>query len=262
MSTAVRRSCGWLLGLLGPALAWAQLPVYWEQHTSGWFWYVQPAYIVEPQPPGQPEAMVVLPEVKEHQQLQQRLEQTRSVAIMNPTQENVANYLTVQQEVLQRSAHFADVWQRVVWSTPELDYSVTHRPTHAAALQVWNQQRAARHNELVMNAAQTHGLFFVFGPECVYCAQMAAMLHRVSARFGFAVQAVSADGAVHQDFPDAWPDNGFVKAAQLSSLPAIMLARFTPGQQQLTLLASGPLADDELIERIAVLTGIPVGERF
>ncbi len=257
-----------LFGLLVPIAAMAKTDTYWDQHNSGWFWYATPPIEPEiaplpiPLADQKPSISEIPPEVAAHEKLQRQLENTRSVAIMNPTLQNVTDYLLVQQEVMQRSARFADVWQRVIWTTPELDYSVTNRPTNAAALHTWNRELEAQRTALVADAAQTHGLFFVFGPDCIYCAQIAQALRRVSGQFGFTVQAVAVAGAVNEDFPDAWPDNGFVEAAQISSLPAIVLASLAPGHQQLTLLASGPLADDELIERIAVLTGVPIGDRF
>ena len=62
--------------------------------------------------------------------MRRALEESRAVAILEPTPDNVAAYLYLQQESLQRAATFSDVFRRVVWSTPELDYTLT-RPVGA-----------------------------------------------------------------------------------------------------------------------------------
>ena len=60
--------------------------------------------------------------------MRHELEESRATAILEPTPENVAAYLYLQQVSLQRASTFSDVFRRVVWSTPELDYTSRVRP--------------------------------------------------------------------------------------------------------------------------------------
>ncbi len=254
------------------AIALAAVPLaapagYWDASDAGWYWYEEPppeeaASEEEPEPEGPVETEGQRPELAAHAALQRRLEETRIVAIMDPTPANVETYLRVQREVMDRSARFADVWQRVVWVTPDLDYQFTHRPTNAAALHTWESRRRSDHGGLVAEAAKEHGLFFLFGEDCLHCAQMGQVLRRFAAGSGFTVQAVATGGAAHAAFPEAWPDNGFAAALGIDSFPALVLARLTPGDEAAFPVAYGPLSEGELEERIAVMTGVPVGERF
>ena len=243
-------------------------PGYWGAQDSGWYWYEAapvpvPEAVAEPEP--EEETAVVddvPPELARHVELKKRLEETRVIAIMEPTPENLEEYLYVQREVMDRSARFADVWQRVVWANPELDYQFTHRPTNAAALHTWETVRREDRDGLIARAAKDHGLFVLFGPDCDHCGQIAHTLRRFSLRHGFEVQAIAVGGASHGSFPGAWDDNGFAASAGIDSFPALVLAKVKPGEEEAVPIAYGPLAESELEERVAVLTGVPVGARF
>ena len=253
--------------LLPPLLAAALLPAaaasdsaYWRDRASGWFWYEEPPAPELPSPPTPP-AAAVPPEVAAHRALQVRLEQQRIVAIMSPTAANVRAYLHTQKEVLDRSANFADVWQRVVWSTPALDYGLQSRPTDAAALYTHDSHRRDRRQRILARVADERGLFFLFGEDCLHCDQIASVLLRLRQEHGIAVQAVAVAGASHAAFPDAWPDNGFAAGAGAERLPAIMLASLD-GSAGLHPVAYGPLSYEQLQQRIALIAGTPIGERF
>ena len=62
--------------------------------------------------------------------MRKALEDARATAILDPSTENVAAYLRLQQETLQRAAAFSDAFRRTVWATPELDYTL-RRPVGA-----------------------------------------------------------------------------------------------------------------------------------
>ncbi len=261
-----------------PAVAAA---AYWNQRSSGWFWYERPQLLtvpdkppqpaeaepaepveVEPAEPAEPVAEQVPPEVAAHRRLQQRLEQQRIIAIMAPTAAHVEAYLRTQQEVLDRSAAFASMWQQVVWSTPDLDYSVAGRPTNAAALYTYDAERARSRAEQLEEAAADHGLFFVYGPDCLHCAQMGAALQRFEHTYGMRVQGVAVGQADPATFAGSWPDNGFAQAAGVASLPAVLLARLD-GSRAVQPVAFGPLSDEELEQRVSILAGAePAGAQF
>ena len=89
--------------------------------------------------------------------MRHELEDSRATAILEPTPGNVAAYLYLQQESLQRASTFSDVFRRVVWSTPELDYTLT-RPAGALAKQLWSDERLAAHQAALANLGDRYGL--------------------------------------------------------------------------------------------------------
>src|SRR5574343_556435 len=44
--------------------------------------------------------------------------------VVEPNEENVKEYMFFQKKVVDNSSNFADVWRRVLWKYPELDYTV------------------------------------------------------------------------------------------------------------------------------------------
>ena len=73
-----------------------------------------------------------------------RLEDLKRVAVMNPTDANLTAYMRYQRMVMNKSEHFAERWQRLVWTVPDLDYGLSGRPTNAMAINVFDEQQRER----------------------------------------------------------------------------------------------------------------------
>ena len=73
--------------------------------------------------------------------MQKRLDDLKRIAVMSPTDANLLAYMRYQRFVMDKSEVFAERWQRLVWTVPELDYGLTGRPTNAMAVGVFDQQR-------------------------------------------------------------------------------------------------------------------------
>ena len=81
------------------------------------------------------------PELVELERLRQRVEDLRGIAVMRPTEANVRRYMELESKVVAQASTFADVAQRVAWTTPELDPSLQGRPVNAKALEVFEAQQ-------------------------------------------------------------------------------------------------------------------------
>lgn len=230
--------------------------VYWRRSEEGWFWYQDPKERVQPPvtvpKPTAPTAPFEPPEVQALKELQRKLEEARTVAVMNPTEANVQAYLFAQKEAFDRSSAFADTWRRVVWTTPELDYATKGRPTNSEAIQSWDKDQTRKKQAWVANLAATHGLFFFFRGDCAYCHAAAPVLADFSRRYGLPVFAVSLDGSTLPDFPSAVRDAGQARSLGVSSVPALFLAK--PGSREVQPIGYGVLAASDILERIWVLS--------
>ena len=125
---------------------------YWSDTWRGWHFYEDP----------EPEALVRReatpknststpkpqsakpPEIAEFERLQKAVEQTRTIAIMRPTEANVRRYMELEAKVVARASTFADMAQRVAWATPELDPTLQGRPVNAKALEAFEQQQISQ----------------------------------------------------------------------------------------------------------------------
>jgi conjugal transfer pilus assembly protein TraF len=234
---------------------------YWRDRERGWFWYDDPHPERNDGATPQPEAIpIVSPpaapgkpsELKEFEALQKRVEDLRNIAIINPSEQNIRNYLNIQNFVIEKASTFADVAQRVIWATPQLDPTVTGRPVNAKALEVFDRERAGARTHIVAQLAQTHALFFFFRSDCPYCHQFAPLLRDFEAKFGMKVVPISVDGGGLPEFPSPRLDNGIGRTLDVRQVPALFLVE--PRGGKITPIGYGVLSESELLERVQVVT--------
>ena len=221
---------------------------YWLRHREGWFWYRDPPRRA-PRP--KPDAAKPPRELIEFEAMQERLENLKRIAIMNPSDANLVAYMRYQRMVMDRSEHFAQRWQRLVWRVPDLDYGLTGRPTNAMAINVFDEQQRDRQKRSVESLAATHGLIFVFRGDCPHCHRFAPILKRFEEAFGFTVLAISLDGRALPEYPNARPDNGMAARLNATAVPALYLT--APATREIIPVGFGVMSMSELVERLAAL---------
>ena len=253
-----------LPGLL-PAREWREWCGEPGADTSlGWHFYCDPAAPAERGERAAPDETVRLSPESALERLErerQALEGSRAVAIVEPTPENVAAYLYLQQQSLQRAATFSDVFRRVVWSTPELDYTLT-RPAGALAKQVWSDSRRAAQENVLANLGDRYGLIYLGDAGCAGCRVFGPLLRAFALRHGLDVLAVSLTGEALEGWPEAVPDNGRTAELGLDGAPVPAVVLFDTETGQVLPVSFGVVAEDQLAERIHALTALEVGHDY
>lgn len=234
---------------------------YWSDTWRGWHFYEEPEPdgTDEPAVPPKttsPSAPVPVqsfkaPELAAFERLQKAVEETRNIAIMQPTEANVRRYMKLESQVVERASYFADVAQRVAWATPELDPSLQGRPVGAKALEVFEQQQLADRSRSIADLGRDHVLFFFYRADCPYCHAFAPTLQAFQARHGIKVVAIGVDGGPMPGFPDARADNGIATTLKVTQVPAVFLAQ--PFTGKITPIGFGVLSEAQLLERIALV---------
>lgn len=233
---------------------------YWSDAWRGWHFYedpepepqAKPTSPLKPSPPSPRPSPARAPELVEFEHLQKTLEEFRNVAIMRPTEANVRRYMELESRVVAQASTFADVAQRVAWSTPELDPTLQGRPVNAKALEVFEQQQLAQRSQSIAALGRDHVLLFFFRGDCPYCHAFAPTLETFQARHGIQVVAVSIDGGAMPGFPGARRDNGIATTLKVSQVPAVYLAQ--PFTGRITPIGFGVLSEAQLLERISAVT--------
>jgi conjugal transfer pilus assembly protein TraF len=187
--------------------------------------------------------------------MQKRLDDLKRVAVMNPSDANLLAYMRYQRMVMTMSEVFADRWQRLVWTMPELDYASTGRPTNSVAIAAFDEQQRDRKAQSVRDLANTHGLLFIFRSDCPYCHRLAPILKRFEQEYGITVFAVSLDGRGLPEYPNPQPDNGIAARLNASVVPALYLT--APSRREIQPVGFGVMALTDLVERIATLATHP-----
>jgi conjugal transfer pilus assembly protein TraF len=233
--------------------------LFWLDHRRGWHFYEDPEPETEVRPPSAKSAAAAPtkpvdrrpPELVEFEALQKRLEEYRNIAIIRPTEDNVRRYMELEARVVRQASYFADVAQRVAWSTPSLDMSLEGRPLNAQAIQVYDREMSADRQKSVATLGKTHVLFFFFRSDCPYCHAFAPTLEAFQARHGIQVVPISVDGGGLPNFPSFRRDNGIAKTLQVTQVPAVFLAE--PFSGKISPLGYGVLSESQLLERIATV---------
>jgi conjugal transfer pilus assembly protein TraF len=243
-------------------------PSVWTCDTTKLNWYCDPQEAPPPaaatQSPAAAEQASPKPlsisEIHTAEQLRQELKRREDLAVMEPTDEHMKNYLELWTMTQEKGAAFADMWRRVVWQNPEFDYALK-RPTNTTASNAFDVQRSTKQDEQLRAVAQKHGLIFFFKSDCPYCHAMAPTIKMLADKYGIDVLPVSIDGGPllpqYAQFTD-----GRAQAAAwgIERVPALFIGSKETGDH--APIGFGVISLDEIVNRIFVLTSTPVGQDF
>ena len=262
-----------IFSLLVPAISgatswWDDDP--WKDPERGFNWYppdAPPPKKEDPKkaPPKkeEPPKPIDITKLKTVPEVRKEAERLRDVAIMDPTPENVLTYLKANKFLMDKSAVFTDMTQRVTWQNPTVDYNAISPQANFAQIQLKNSNDASD-DALMRQLAQTFGVLFFYRSDCEFCHIQAPIMNMLQRTYGLEVMAISGDGGPMQGFPDAKPDNGISTLVTggrgISMYPATFLV--SKDQKQIIPLGSGVLALDEITNRVRVLVTTKPGDRF
>ncbi len=229
----------------------------------GWHFYCDPdeedpGDDTAPADPSAPQPTTAMERIREMRRV---LEEARARAVIDPSEENVAAYLHLQQETLQRAATFSDAFRRTVWASPDLDYTLK-RPVGALAKRLWSDERRAARATVLKRLGRRYGLIYLGDAQCPACKVFGPLLRAFALRHGLDVLAVSLTGAPLEGWPEAVPDEGRAARLGLTSrvVPAVFL--YDTRTSRALPVSFGVVAEDQLAERIFALTTREVGHDY
>lgn len=178
---------------------------------------------------------------KQTDKIREAFEEASSKAMMNPSIGNILAAQKLQKQILDRSDNFQKAWVRAEAMYGQDPYS------NPKKRQMLNEAQSKALEQKLKLLAKTHGLFFLFAGSCPYCHEFAPVVRRFATRYGFEVEAISADGGKVEAFPKTLPDNGLIEALNPEqSFPFLVLVN--PETGNAIPLARSFLNDDELRE--------------
>ena len=239
-------------------------PSAWMCDQSKFNWYCD----VEPVPPDEQQSRPIetrKAKTREEDALerleawQRDLKAKRAISILEPTPENVKAYIEAQEQLTQTASLYSDVWRRVVWQNPELNYELK-RPANNAAISTYTSNRKSAEKRTLDELNKEWGIFFFFRSDCPYCHRISPTLKFLSDTYGITVFPVSVDGGVLPEFPNPQRDNGMVEKLGIHQVPMLVLGNIK--DKRLIPLSSGVISAQDVIERIYVLTSTRPGELY
>ena len=219
---------------------------FWKEKSVGWHWYQDSA---EDKPISNNSTAMTDP-ISAMEILQHQVKQTLDLAILNPTEENIRNYIALQNQLGDRAQHFADVWRSVLLNNPELDFSLQH-PTNNLAKQIDLDNTRRQEDAAIQQFAQHNGLFFFYRSTCPYCQRFAPIVKDFSRRYGLVVVPITTDGISLPEFPQSHWDQGQAVRLKVTVEPALFTA--DPKTHRIVPVSYGLLSEDELRQRLLTI---------
>lgn len=235
---------------------------YCEEYGLGWHFYCQneqkdvkekPSPIASKQ--SEEDYAEKLSEIKK------TLDAKKAKAVIYPTEENIKDYMAYQQTILDRSGAFADQWRRVLWKTPELDYTLK-RPVSKVAKETWTDNRNSDIASTIRNINERYGVFFLFRSDCHFCHRYSTILKAFQQKYGITIMPISMDGGGLPEWGKFAVNNGQIQkmGVEITSVPATIL--FDKQTRQMIPVGFGVLSHSDLEERIYAVTKLEVGNDF
>lgn len=187
------------------------------------------------------------------------IEEKRALSIMEPTPENVKSYIVAQEKLLSNASLYSDVWRRVIWQNPDVNYELK-RPYNNAAISTYTKERTQVTNKTMADLNKEWGIFFFFRSDCPYCHRMSSTMRFIQEHYGVTVLAISLDGGTLPDFPNAKMDNGMAETPGVTQVPAYVLGNVK--QKKMVPIGTGMVSADDMVDRIYVLTKTKPGDLY
>jgi len=238
--------CCWLTiafsGLSQAATGYEQK--FYNNNKQGWFWYEEPAPELEKEIERTMVRPVPLLTDYSTEELwdmhpddfQPLLMEFQKKAVQRPTEQNVFEYLTMQDLARRKAAAYANVASFVVQKYATLDvgrdYPVT-APGVIARVKMQKEEIA----DTIQAAAGDHALLYFYSPDCPYCVEQQQILRFFTDRYGWQVKGI-----------DVGENPGVTARFDITTTPALIL--IGKGREDYIPVASGVVAMEELERRL------------
>ncbi len=226
----------------------------WNRTNCGWHFYDDPPPVDKPVP----ETKVVVPTITtrnpkliEAEKFNQAMKDALTIAVYDPTPDNVLAWSKMKTRLVSNADTMADVHQRIMWAKPDLDFSVTGRPTSQVGMATFDGERARNRRDTVAKLSRTHVLYYFYRSDCPHCRAFSPMLKAFAQATELRVFAISMDGQTLPDFPDAQTDNGIGEVLKVAAVPALFIA--DPAGGTITPIGYGAMSDEQLFERLDLI---------
>ena len=243
-----------LLLLLTPLLAFGAEGDFWTEDVwsspeRGFLFYGEKSEDT----PKNPE------EIKTVEELRFEAQRRLNTAVMDPTEENLKQYLAINTLMLEKSTVFAQRWKETLWANPNFDHTVVHPNANFAQVALKDEAKSGK-EDILKQLSSRAGLVILVQSGCSFCSLMAPVIQRLQQETGIEALAISIKGDVTSEWPSAKPDNGIVKRLMTlsGSVPTVTPAVFLVDRkgEQAQLIASGALSLEDLKDRLVQASGL------
>lgn len=228
----------------------------YSKKEQGWFWYVEepepvPVEIPPPPPPAQTSASPVEKKLKPFsaEWIAKKLDETRLVAIDNPTKDNMERYLLLQKLAMDKSEQFALAHRQYASLNPGIDETIQN-PVGGTSRSTMNRARTQAMDDVLHKIGDVAGIWYFFSSECPFCHKQNPVINMLSGVHNLSVLPISLDARSSTDglLPHWRPDRGQAAMLGVQGTPTMYIVN--PSTNRIVLLASGVRTLPDLQRRI------------
>lgn len=175
------------------------------------------------------------------------IDEAKAKAVLNPTIENVKDFIVLKNKVGNMATRFSQTWQEVLLQNAHLDYSA-FKPTNNQAILVLNKQHQQRIEQVLSAASQHNGLLYFYHGHDAMAQLQAPIIMRLAKKYQFDVLGVSLDGQFIESFERNTADFGQARKMGVQKAPALFA--LNPSNSEFLPLSYTLLAERDLEQRL------------
>lgn len=217
-----------------------------ERKAEGWAWYEDR---LKEQALSKP---VEQPQVSAQDKIisiRKELEEKLAVALLHPSEENLATYMEEQRQWIEQSARFSHAWAKLLLRRPDLDTTIEN-PDSQYGIQLKKKLALEHTNNLIASLADEHGLFFFYEGDSKISQALTKIVKAFSSKHGWEVIPISTDGVLLPEFRNSKLDNGITKQFEIDIFPALFV--INPSNKTAVPVAFGLVSVDQIEENIVM----------
>lgn len=230
--------------LLGILLGLSSLhadPSWYDQKLEGWYYFEDSKRREEKKPSTLEEAEEVLESEKTN------LRKLMALALLEPTSENVENYVKEQKRWLDQSARFANSWGKILLEKPFLgDFLVN--PTTNYGILAKREVDLKKRKSLLQDLSRTSFLLFFFRGKDPFSEKAGEMAELFAKVHGWKLKAVSLDGQGTKSISSFEIDKGLSKNLGVQAAPSFFVVN--PFEEKAVPVGAGLISMSELEQNI------------
>jgi len=203
--------------LLSFSIQGEELVTPWQnRHAEGWAWYHDRAQKEEIQCEQElvKDPVAILAEAK------LELENALALAMLEPNQKNILEYITLQKKWTNQAADFSSLWQLTVLDHPEL---ASLHPTTQYGVQVRKKMETAMRKAFILDLSQKTILLFFYEGGNAFSQAFVTILKDFASSYKWAIKAVSVDGLILKDFPQSLLDRTIANDMNVNFFPSLFI---------------------------------------
>ncbi len=259
----------WLVCLLmiaGSATADGQENRFYDDTRHGWFWYEDPLPMQDakedkPNPTSNPPRSIPSLDNYSIDQLwnmypddfQNLLNVLQKKAVQTPTEQNIMEYLTMQDIARRKALAYTNATMYVTQKHSEL-FNVNHvYPTAGPGVTARVRMQQNEIFQTISRAGNDHALIFFVSPSCGFCSKQAGILAYFKDKYGWQIKTVDISRNINA-----------AARFNITVTPTLLLIK--KGQEKYMTVTSGVIALSELERKlyraIRYLQGHTQGDNF